>query len=204
MTLLQQNERDWAQHQTAASLTPYIGYALEILNEVDLPATGVTSPWDFGIEVEEEYQKAVGAAMKSVNGSGQTWYFLHESNDLELRSHVVHRQDDEWLVSIWSQVNDGLWNTMHEPADDQAYVESVADAYLTEDGARGRLADLMSAGTPMVLCTHWQSLYSNGRRTGLRALDEVCRRIRSVWDTQVRWTTCSDLAAMIADNELGP
>ena len=49
---LPQNERDWAQHQTGATLPPYIGYALEILIEVDLDATGVTSPWNFDIQDE--------------------------------------------------------------------------------------------------------------------------------------------------------
>ena len=203
MTLLPENERDWAQHQSAATLTPYIGYALQLLNEVGLPANGVTSPWDFGIEVEEEYQRAIHTAMKAVNGRGQTWYFLHQSSDLDPQSRVVHREDDEWLVSIWSQVRDGFWSTMYEAGEDKSYIESVASYYLSEDGSSGRLTELKGAGTPMVLCTHWQSLFSNGRRTGLRALDEVCRRIHSVWGSEVQWTRCSDLAAQVAAGEFG-
>ena len=61
-------------------MTPYIRYALEILNAVDLEATGITSPWDFGIEVEDEYQRAMRDAMRDANGRSQVWYFLHQQN----------------------------------------------------------------------------------------------------------------------------
>jgi len=50
----------------------------------------------------------------------------------------------------------------------------------------------------MVFHTHWQSLFSNGRRTGLRVLDEVARRVESVWESQVRWLKCSELAEQVA------
>jgi hypothetical protein len=45
---------------------------------VDLEATGVTSPWGFGIEVEAEYQLAMRNAMQQINGRSQIWYFLHQ------------------------------------------------------------------------------------------------------------------------------
>ena len=46
--------------------------------------------------------------------------------------------------------------------------------------------------------THWQSLFSNGRRTGLRILNEVCRRVQGSLDGQVQWAHCSELARIIA------
>ena len=39
------NERNWAEEQTAATITPYIARALKILLRVGLSSTGVTSPW---------------------------------------------------------------------------------------------------------------------------------------------------------------
>jgi hypothetical protein len=198
-TLLDENERNWASHQTAATLTPYIATALRMLNEAGLEATGVTSPWDFGREVEAEYQHAILAATKEVNGRGQTWYFLHANpNGTEFLSKVVIREGDDWLVSIVSQCPDFLWQTMETGETSAAYVRSIADLYLTEDGGKGRLAELFAAGTPMVFHTHWQSMYSNGRRTGLRALEEVGRRVGALWGSQVRWVKCSELAAEIA------
>ena len=199
LTLLPENEREWSRHQTAATMTPYISYALEILNAADLPATGVTSPWDFGIDVEGEYQRAMRDAMRQVNSRSQTWYFLHQEREkTDFQSRVVYQRDDSWQVSLCSQVRDSFWATMDSQETDTAYVRSVADAYVSEDGASGRLAQLFDAGTPIVWCTHWQSLYSNGRMTGLQALDEVCRRIDSLWGDEIEWMKCSELATAIA------
>ena len=87
---------------------------------------------------------------------------------------------------------------MERPDQSAEHVLSVADRYLTEDGRGGRLAQLFDAGTPIVFHTHWQSLYSNGRRTGLRVLGEVGRRVASAWGDGVRWVKCSGLAAEVA------
>ncbi|MEE2657273.1 MAG: hypothetical protein VX733_02135 [Candidatus Latescibacterota bacterium] len=204
MAPLPLNERDWAQQQTATTMTPYIGRALQILQSVGLSPTGVTSPWDFGVGVEGEYRTAIRQAMAQI-GVDQSWYFLHiDPVDTSLRSEVAWRDGDSWLVSIWAQVRDYLWQTMETGRDDEAYVESIADAYLTQDGTGGRLPELLAAGTPMVLCTHWQSLFSNGRRTGLRILDEICRRVQQWEPEQARWTTCSDLAMIVATSSDGP
>ena len=198
MTPLPLNERNWAEQQTAATMTPYISHALQILQRVGLAPTGVTSPWDFGIGVEEEYRLAIRQAMAGI-GVDQTWYFLHaDVTGTAPRSHVAWREGERWLVSLWAQVDDYLWQTMETLQADDAYVSTIADAYLTQDGRGGRLTELHAVGTPMVLVTHWQSLFSNGRRTGLRILEEVCRRVDDCWGQQVRWTNCSDLARMVA------
>jgi len=200
------DERVWSQHQTASTMTPYISYALEILNEVGLEANGVTSPWDFGIAVEAEYQLAMRDAMRQVNGRSQTWYFLHqERKRTDFHSRVVYREGDAWQVSLWSQTGDWLFNTMNSIETGAEYVSSLADDYVSEDGRSGRLAELFDAGTPIVWHTHWQSLYSDGRCTGLQALDEICRRISELWGDQINWMKCSELAAQIADpDEITP
>jgi hypothetical protein len=197
--LLEENERDWAAHQAEATLTPYIAAALRFLNEVGLEATGVTSPWDFGRPVEGDYRRAIRAAMLDANGRGRAWYFLHtRERSNEFCSEVVFRRGDQWLASICSQCSDFCWDTMETREDGPDYVRSVADRFLTEDGRQGRLAELFGAGIPIVFHSHWQSLFSNGRRTGLRALDEVGRRIRAAWGDGVRWVKCSELAAEMA------
>lgn len=202
--LLAENERDWASHQAEATLTPYIAASLRFLNEVGLEATGVTSPWDFGRQVENDYRLAIRRAMKQVNGRGWTWYFLHtDAQATEFRSSAVWREGDEWLVSIVSQCGDHIWETMESQDSSARYVQSVADRYLTEDGRAGRLAELFRAGTPIVFHTHWQSLYSNGRGTGLRVLDEVGRRVATAWGEEVRWLKCSDLASEVAAGVVG-
>jgi hypothetical protein len=205
MTLLDEDERQWCTHQTAETLTPYIATALRWLNEVGLQATGVTSPWDFGRTVEPAYQRAVFDAMREVTGRMRTWYFLHANFEgTRFLSSVVLREGGGWLVSIVSQGNDFAWQTMDTLEQDDDYVSSIADLWLTADGRRGRLAELFHAGTPVVFHTHWQSLYSNGRRTGLRVLDEVGRRVQDAWGAGARWTKCMDLAEQIARMDEAP
>ena len=204
MKLLDENERDWAAHQTAATLTPYIATALRWLNEVGLEATGVTSPWDFGREVEPAYQRAVFDAMREVNGLNRTWYFLHTNFEgTQFRSSVALREGDGWLVSIVSQGNDFAWQTMDTLEAGEDYVSSIADLWVTADGRGGRLAELFHAGTPVIFHTHWQSLFSNGRRTGLRVLDEVGRRVADAWGADAEWTKLGDIAEMVAAGKQG-
>ena len=88
-----------------------------------------------------------------------------------------------------------LWRTMDYPGADDEYIGSIADQYLTLDGTGGRIAAALADGCEIVLCTHWQSLFSNGTHAGLRALAEVARRVRETLGDRVEWLRCSELAA---------
>jgi hypothetical protein len=202
--LLTENERDWSTHQTERTLTPYIAHALRILRDAGLEATGVTSPWNFGQAVEEDYQRAIRASIRQVSGRGQSWYFLHmDPRATKFLSRVVWREKEDWLVSIVSQCDDYFWPSQQTTECSDEMVRAMASQLLMEDGEGGRLAQLFRAGTPIVFHTHWQSLFSNGRRTGLRALAEVGRRVRAVWGPDVQWMKCSELAAQMAAGETG-
>ena len=50
----------------------------------------------------------------------------------------------------------------------------------------------------MVMVIHWQSLFSNVRRAGLRILNKVCRRVKGCLGEQVQWPHFSELARSIA------
>lgn len=79
----------------------------------------------------------------------------------------------------------------------EGYARGLADKFITEDGAEGQLAALLRARTPIVFHTHWQSLHSNGRCTGMRGLEIVFERVAKCWADQVEWIECSTLAAWI-------
>lgn len=51
-----QGESKWSQTQTRQTLTPYLIRELRYLKDAGFDATGVTSPWVFGIEVNEKKQ----------------------------------------------------------------------------------------------------------------------------------------------------
>ena len=55
-------EHVWSHDQTHDSLVPYLSLALEILNAVDLPCSGMTSPWNFGEAIEGVYAEALLSA----------------------------------------------------------------------------------------------------------------------------------------------
>ena len=70
---LPMNEHVWSQSQDRSTLTPYIAKALSLLNEAGFDAFGVTSPWQFGINVEDEYAAAISRAVYDVTGRCEAW-----------------------------------------------------------------------------------------------------------------------------------
>jgi len=196
--MLPECERDWSYHQDEESLTAYITRALAILRSAGFDANGVTSPWDFGKPVEDAYAKAIRRAQTAVYNRDRSWFFLHSDFDPNgRRSYVVFRDGEGRVVSIVSKWGDELWQTMESPATDRGYIDTVADAYLDSAGKTGPLVNLLRVQTPIVFHTHWQSLYSNGRYTGLRALERVFERIDRNWAGKVEWKKCSELAEEI-------
>ena len=194
---LDEGENAWSQHQNRETLTPYLAHALDLLRRAGIDCAGVTSPWVFGIQVEPEYQAAIVAAQRQVHGRETSWYFLHMRADHpETRPWVAVRDGPARLVSIASNVPDVWWATIDSPRTDGDWIDSVADRALTRDGRDGAVRRVLDAGGWPVLLTHWQSLFSNGLETGLRALDEVGRRIQDSLRDRVRGSTCSELTAL--------
>lgn len=92
-------------------LTDYIALALEILRDVGLPATGVTSPWSTGDRNESEYAQAIGAAQWRVHGRHRTWYFRHCLGNIRPCPPSVSYRNSETgqvVVSIPATTNDPL------------------------------------------------------------------------------------------------
>ena len=196
---LDERENDWSSHQNVQTLREYIVYALSLLKAVGLRATGVTSPWDFGIHVEDAYREAILKAFAEIRPGRTFWYFLHIRPDGRgFGSSLVLRRRGTALVSICSVARDYLWQAMETDRSDDEYVSSTADCLLTEDGNGGRLAELFHNGAPIVFHTHWQSLFCDGRETGLEVLERVCQRMEDNWRGQYRWMSCSQFAERIA------
>jgi hypothetical protein len=190
-----QGESEWSQTQTRATLTPYLTRELEILRAAGVDATGFTSPWVFGIRVEEEYVAAIVAAQKAVYGRDFSWYFLHMLHDQpEARPWIAVANGPTTLVAIPSTVDDFWWETINSPRTDAEFIHGVADRILTADGHGGKVREVLDAGGWPVLLTHWQSLFSNGLETGLAVLDEVGRRVSATLAGEVVWQSCLEVA----------
>lgn len=192
---LPEGENAWSQTQTRATLTPYLTRALSLLRDAGIDATGVTSPWVFGIKVEPEYIAAIVAAQRAVYGRTFSFYFLHMLHDRPSSRPWIARDDGESvLVSIPSTVDDLWWETINTPRADAATVGAVADRLLTADGRAGKIREVLDAGGWPVILTHWQSLFSNGLETGLAVLDELGRRVGAALGDEVAWASCMELA----------
>jgi hypothetical protein len=188
------NECDWSQEQDRETLTRYITCALALLRDAGIDATGVTSPWVFGDQVEEDYMAAIIAAQAAVYGRRRSWYFLHmlEAHPTA-RPWVAHRGDDACLVSVPSNTEDVFWKSIDSGRTDAEWVDGMADELLGRDGRSGQIRDVLDLGGWPVILTHWQSLYSNGLMTGLAALRETGRRIGALLSAEVRWTSFTEL-----------
>lgn len=195
------DENTWSQTQTRQTLTPYITRALEILKAADLDITGVSSPWRFGAEVRREYELALSDAMETVFGKRDVWYALHGGPRVAgYRPQAVMGEDGKRMVWFRYVIGDRLWKTMNTPDTSDAYISSVADQLITADGTGGEIIQALNDGSQVIFLTHWQSLYSNGTRTGLRALELAAQRIRTHLSDKVEWIRTEDLMHRILNN----
>lgn len=188
------NENDWSQTQTRQTLTPYITRALEILKAAELNITGVSSPWRFGADVQREYELALSDAMEAVFGKKDVWYALGGGDKLPGYSpKVITGEDGKRLVHFRSTVSDLLWKTMDSPDTSPEYISSIADQLITADGKSGAILRSLEQDKCIVFLTHWQSMFSNGTRTGLRALELAGERIREHLSDRVEWMTVEQI-----------
>jgi len=192
-----ENESDWSKKQDRTVLTPYITYCLQLLKDAGIDANGVTSPWSFGRGVEDEYTEAIITAQKVVYKRELSWYFLHAlDREPGKKPWIALKKDNCTLVHIASNMPDHFWETIDTPENNTDYVMSVADKYITKDGKEGSIINVLKASGWPIFVTHWQSLYSNGLETGLRALDEVGKRITTHLKDKVEWKNCMELTKM--------
>ena len=198
---LSMNERDWASTQDRTTLTPYISKALEILKDAGFSPIGVTSPWDFGIEVEDEYEQSISRAVLDTCGSNEAWFFLRQLRNVpKARPWVALSEEGRTLVSIPGTLKDCTWRTINCPDTSDEYVSRAADEILTEDGESGEFVRVLESGGYPIMLMHWQGLMSNGLGTGLRILDEVARRINLHYSDKVEWMSFEEIMRLVVDN----
>lgn len=198
---LSMSERDWAATQDRTTLIPYISKALGILRDAGFSPIGVTSPWDFGIEVEDEYEASISRAVYDTCGSREAWFFLRGLRNVPgAKPWVALSREGRTLVSIPNTLKDCTWQTINCPDVSDEYVSRVADEIITADGREGEFVRVLQTGGYPIILSHWQSLMSNGLGTGIRVLDEMARRINTHYSDKVEWMSFEQLMRLVADN----
>lgn len=199
---LEQREDVWAADKTRKELKPYIAHALSMLKTAGFQAFGVTSPWAFAIEVEDEYVAAISQAVYEVTGQTEAWYFLRGLRGVpQAKPWVAYEDQGRTVVSIPATTSDHFWQTIDTTETSDEYVRKIADELITEDGSEGEIIRVLEMGSYPILITHWQSLFSNGLETGLRALEEVGRRIQNVLADRVEWMSFEQLLQLVVQNK---
>jgi hypothetical protein len=70
---------------------------------------------------------------------------------------------------------------------------------ISEDGRQGRIRALLEGGFPVMLLTHWQSLYTQATGLGLEGLQTLMERIQKVFGNTIEWVSCSERAKRIVE-----
>lgn len=199
---LEMNERVWAMDQDRTTLTPYLARALSMLREAGFDAIGVTSPWDFGITVEEEYVAAISQAVYDVTGKNDSWYFLRSlRNRKNAKPWVAYDEEGRTVVSIPATATDYIWRTIDTTDTSDELVCSIADEWITADGSDGEIIRVLEGGGYPILIAHWQSLMSNGLGTGIRILDEIGSRVNKLLGDRVEWMSFEEIMSLVLQDK---
>jgi hypothetical protein len=181
-------------------VTRYIATACRILHNVGLGPDGVTSPGGFGNPIDF-YAKCAEAALREVTGSPVPYLFKRVSSSGAVETPVWYpdRERGTAMGEIIACVGDytGSWT---------GYGEVNVGKYITEDLRGGRLPEVIDAGDPAVLISHWQGFYGlhDDDRRGFRAFKTVVRRLkeRDPLGERTRWRKCSEITTYACAREM--
>ncbi len=188
----------WISNAPLEEIVEYFVLAFTILKDVGLNATGITSPWVSGIDVEKKYAQALADAQWKVFSRKLTWYFLHSTGwgkPWQCSIEYEAPERSQVVVSVPSNSEDIFWS-MERPTRQERlrFINEGIDRLVSADGRSGRIRQLMESGNPVVLVTHWQSLYTQGTGLGLEGLGLLAERIRKVFGSDLEWIECSEMA----------
>jgi hypothetical protein len=190
-------EDAWITRAPLEEVVAYFTLAFQILQNVGLPATGITSPWDSGIDVEHKYAQALADAQWKVFQRKVTWYFLYSVGSGPPRKLSIEYRAPErgqTVVSVPANAPDIFWSMERPPGERRQFIQNNIDRLLSADGRTGRIRELIESSSPVILLTHWQSLYTQGTGLGLEGLSALAERIRKVFGASVEWVSCSERA----------
>lgn len=191
----------WISRAPLEEIVDYFSLAFQILQNAGLNATGITSPWNSGIDVGKKYAQGLAEALWKTSGRKLVWYFLHTTSWNAPRPFSIEYEAPERgqaVVSVPANAPDIFWS-MDRPAGERVqFISQGIDRLLAPDGRTGRIRQLIESGHPVVLLTHWQSLYTQGTGLGLEGLSTLAERIQKVFGGSMEWLSCSERAQRFA------
>jgi len=191
----------WCGGRSVDEIADYLQYALTILRNIGLPCEGVTTPGSFGTDARPQLAQATFEACRSVFQTEIPHYFrdLYDRGEQSVAPLVqnasgLETDDPRCVVSILGCTGDwtGGWDNT---------IPKGVDAFITEDGRRGRMVEVIQRGEPAIIVCHWTGIYWNGLELGLDIFREVVKRLHATFD-HLHWMKLSEIARYWAAREL--
>lgn len=196
-----QENWEWTTGRSVDELAEYMRYALRILENVDLPCEGITTPGGFGNRVLPELAQATLEACRDVFRAEIPHYFRHLYSEGEesVAPRVEYASglegpDPRCVVSIIGCTGDwtGGWDCSRR---------GEPDRFITSDLKAGRMVEVIERGEPAIMVCHWTGIYFNGEEDGFKTFQEVVRRLHARYD-HLLWMKLSEIARYWAAKEL--
>ncbi len=190
-------EKEWGSAASAFEWRNYVRNAYTILANVGIDATGCTSPWDTAADNEDAYALGISAASADI-GVDVPFYFLHMASspaegfpDVRVFRKGGGGVPARAVVSLPCSANDPLWPTQYGR-------HARTDSLIGPGGEGGVLTAFGDSGAPVVIVTHWQSLYGNGARQAPAVLGQIAERLRQRYERRLEWWSAGELARFAA------
>jgi hypothetical protein len=192
---------EWTTGRSVDEIASYQAYALGILKEVGLSCEGVTTPGSFGNKALPQLAQATLESVRSVFGAAIPHYFRHafDRGEESVAPRVEYASgldgaDPRCVVSIVGCTGDwtGGWDCTNPGG---------ADRFITEDGQRGRVVDIIARGEPALMLAHWTGIYFNGHEIGFQIFQEVVKRLHARFD-HLLWMKLGEVSRYWAAREL--
>jgi hypothetical protein len=116
-----------------------------------------------------------------------------------MQCEIQNSERSQVVVSVPANAGDIFWcMDLPDKKDRPKFIRDGIDRLVSPDGKTGRIRQLIDTGFPVVIVTHWQSLYTQGTGVGLEGLSVLAERIQKVFGTSFEWVTCSEMAKRYA------
>jgi hypothetical protein len=192
---------EWTTGRSAEEIADYLRYALNILKNVGLPCEGITTPGGFGNRALPQLAMATLQSVRDVFGAEIPHYFRHlysqGTESVAPRVEYASGLDSEnprCVVSIIGCTGDWTGGWDNSPP-------GGVDRFITENGQRGRMVEVIERGEPACLLAHWTGIWFNGEETGFNIFKEMVKRLHARFDHLV-WMKLSEIARYWAAREL--
>jgi hypothetical protein len=180
--------------KSADELAAYLAYALKVLQNCDIPCTGVTTPGGFGNRVKNELSLAVRQAVADVFPQTEIpFYFKYVADGAESTQPLLEQVEgaDSERPRLTVNVPAGTGDWFGGWTGDDA---PQGQRYANDGATAGRMVELIERGEPAIMLCHWPGLYSHGRKTGFEQFQRVVTALHGRYGDRTVWMKVSDIA----------